>query len=147
LFISESSKLKNIISQFLKNSEELSLPEIIEVYYQVINVKSLSRFLRSNLEGIKNIEEEKLLLIGNKNIEGYIDENFDRGLHPLIVLKLKKSVDHSTKKLKDITARQSQKTKEDLEIQAKMYENLRQIMSTKEFVDQYNKGLNNTFEN
>ena len=39
------------------------------------------------------------------------------------------------------------KTKEKVENQAKMYEKLRQIMSTKEFVDQYNNGLDNSLEN
>ena len=47
------------------------------------------------------------------------------------------------KKLKGITINQPEKTKEDLGNQAKMYEELRQIMSTKEFVEQYNNGLEN----
>jgi hypothetical protein len=51
------------------------------------------------------------------------------------------------KKLKDMTANPSEKTKEEIENQAKMYKKLRQIMSTKEFVDQYNNGLDNTLEN
>jgi len=117
------------------------------VYYQVINVTSLAKFLRKNFEDIKNTEESKPLLIRIQDIEKYIDEKFNRNLHPVIMSKLKKSIENSIKKLKDNKANQNEKTKEEVENQAKMYEKLRQIMSTKEFVDQYNNGLNNTLEN
>ena len=147
LFFSESSKLEDIVSQSLKNSEVLSLTEIIGVYYQVINVTSLAKFLRQNLEGIKNAEESKLLLTRIQEIEKHIDEKFDTNLHPLIMSNLKNSVEKSIKKLKGITTNQPEKTKEDLGNQAKMYEELRQIMSTKEFVDQYNNGLGNSLKN
>ena len=89
LFYSESSKLEYIVSQSLKNSDILSLSEIIKVYYQVINVISLAKVLRHNFEGIKNTEESKSLLIRIQEIEKYIDENFNRNLHLLIMLKLK----------------------------------------------------------
>jgi hypothetical protein len=147
LFFSESSKLEDIVSQSLKNSEVLSLTEIIGVYYQVINVTSLAKFLRQNLEGIKNAEENKLLFTRIQEIEKHIGEKFDTNLHPLIMSNLKNSVEKSIKKLKDITTNQPEKTKEDLGNQAKMYEELRQIMSTKEFVDQYNNGLGNSLKN
>ena len=147
LFNSESNKLQDDVSQALKNPEKLSISEIINVYYQVINVISLAKFLRQNFEDIKNTEESKSLLIRIQEIEKYIDENFNRNLHLLIMLKLKKSIENSMKKLKDMTTNQSEKTKEEIENQAKMYKKLRQIMSTKEFVDQYNNGLDNTGEN
>jgi hypothetical protein len=147
LFNSESNKLQDGITQSLKNSEKLSIREIINVYYQVINVISLAKFLRQNCNGIKNTEESKPLLIRLQEIEQYIDENFNRNLHLLIISNLKNSIENSMKKLKDITANPSEKTKEEIENQAKMYKKLRQIMSTKEFVDQYNNGLDNTLEN
>jgi hypothetical protein len=143
LFYSESRKLEDIVNQSLKNSEVLSLSEIIGVYYQVINVSSLAKFLRQGLEGIKNAEENKLLLIRILEIEKHIGEKFDANLHPLIMSNLKNSVENFIKKLKNITTNQPEKTKEDLGNQAKMYEELRQIMSTKEFVEQYNNGLEN----
>jgi hypothetical protein len=146
LFYSESSKLESIVSQYLKKFEGLSLSEIIGLYYQVINVASLVKFLRQNLEGMKNTEESKLLLTRIQEIEKYIGEKFDANLHPLIMSNLKKSMEHSIKKLKDTTTNQPKKTKEDVDNQAKMYEELRQIMSTKEFVDQYNNGLDNTLK-
>jgi hypothetical protein len=147
LFNSESNKLQDGITQSLKNSEKLSIREIINVYYQVINVISLAKFLRENCNGIKNTEESKPLLIRLQEIEQYIDENFNRNLHLLIISNLKNSIENSMKKLKDMTANPSEKTKEEIENQAKMYKKLRQIMSTKEFVDQYNNGLDNTLEN
>ena len=147
LFNSESNKLQDGITQSLKNSEKLSIREIINVYYQVINVISLAKFLRENYNGIKNAEESKPLLIRLQEIEQYIDENFNRNLHLLIISNLKNSIENSMKKLKDMTANPSEKTKEEIENQAKMYKKLRQIMSTKEFVDQYNNGLNNTSMN
>jgi hypothetical protein len=147
LFNSESNKLQDGITQSLKNSEKLSIREIINVYYQVINVISLAKFLRQNCNGIKNTEESKPLLIRLQEIEQYIDENFNKNLHLLIISNLKNSIENSMKKLKDMTANPSEKTKEEIENQAKMYKKLRQIMSTKEFVDQYNNGLDNTLEN
>ena len=78
LFILESGKLEDIINQFLRNSEELSIPEIIELYYQVINIMALVRFLRSNFEGKEPTEENKLLLIRMQEMEKYIDKKFDR---------------------------------------------------------------------
>ena len=143
LFYSESRKLEDMVNQSLKNSEVLSLSEIIGVYYQVINVSSLAKFLRQGLEGIKNAEENKLLLIRIQEIEKHIGEKFDANLHPLIMSNLKNSVENFIKKLKNMTTNQPEKTKEDLDNQAKMYEELRQIMSTKEFVEQYNNGLEN----
>ncbi len=147
LFYSESSKLEDIVNQSLKNSEDLSLSEIIGLYYQAINVTSLAKFLRQNLEDGKKFEENKLLSTRIQEIEKQIGEKFDANLHPLIMSNLKKSMDNSIKKLKDMKTNQPEKIKEDAENQAKMYEELRQIMSTKEFVDQYNSGLDNATKN
>ena len=146
LFFSESDKLKNIIKQFLNNSVELSVSEIVEAYYQVINIKSLVKFVRMNLEDKKNIEATKSLLIRIQEEEKYIEENFDGKLHPLVVTNIKKLIENSMKELKNLSSKQNGKTKEDLEIQAKMYKKLRQIMSTKEFVEQYDTELNNTLK-
>ena len=112
LFNSESNKLQDGITQSLKNFEKLSIREIINVYYQVINVISLAKFLRQNCNGIKNTEESKPLLIRLQEIEQYIDENFNRNLHLLIISNLKNSIENSMKKLKDMTANPSEKTKE-----------------------------------
>lgn len=147
LFYSESNKLEDILSQSLKNSDKLSLSEIIGLYYQIINVTSLVKFLRQNLKGTENMKEENLLLDKIQEIEKYIDEKFDSDLHLLLISNLDKSMETLKIKLKDFTINQPEKTKEVVENQAKMYEELRQIMSTQEFVDQYNNGLDNKLEN
>ena len=143
LFYSESNKLEEVISQFLKNSEKISLSEIIGLYYQIINVTSLVKFLRQNLKDTDNMKEDNLLLDKIQEIEKYIDEKFDSDLHLLLMSNLEKYIETLKIKLKDFTTNHPEKTKEVVENQAKMYEELRQIMSTKEFVDQYNNGLDN----
>ncbi len=60
---------------------------------------------------------------------------------------LKKSIEDSRKNLKDQKTNQSNKTKNEIENQAMVYQKLRQTMSTKEFVDQYNKVLDKPKEN
>lgn len=147
LFYSESNKLEDTLSQSLKNSEKLSLSEIIGLYYQIINVTSLVKFLRQNIKDAENMKEENLLLHRIQKIEKYIDEKFDSDLHLLLISNLEKSIETLKIKLKDSTMNQPKKTKEEVENQAKMYEELRQIMSTKEFVDQYSNGLDNKLEN
>ena len=143
LFYSESNKLEDTLSQSLKNSEKLSLSEIIGLYYQIINVTSLVKFLRQNIKDAENMKEETLLLQRIQKIEKHIDEKFDSDLHLILISNLEKSIETLKIKLKDSTMNQPKKTKEEVENQAKMYEELRQIMSTKEFVDQYSNGLDN----
>ena len=53
--------------------------------------------------------------------------------------QLTKSIEESMKILQ--SNQLEQKSKEDVENEAKMYEALREKMSTKEFVEQYDKGL------
>jgi len=53
--------------------------------------------------------------------------------------KLTKSIQDTVKILQSRDS--EQKSKEDTENDAKLYEELRQKMSTKEFVEQYDKGL------
>jgi hypothetical protein len=144
LFILESDKLKDTLNQFFMDSEKLSISEIIELYYQVINILALVKFIRSNFEQKGSTEENKLFLIRVQEIKKLIDKKFDKDLHPIIISYLKKEIEGITKKLKETTPKNRDKTKEGLEIQAKMYEKLRQVMSTKEFVEQYQQGLNNS---
>jgi len=147
LFTSESIKLQDVISHALKNSEILSTSEIIEVYYQVSNVTSLAKFLRQKFGDLENTEENKTLLNNIQKMEKLIDEKFNETLHPLVMSQLKKSIENSRKNLKDMKTNQSKKTKTEIENQAMVYEKLRQTMSTKEFVDQYNKLLDKPIEN
>ena len=60
-------------------------------------------------------------------------------MHPQIIENLTKSIKQITSELQSNNS--EQKSKKDIERQAKLYEELRQKMSTKEFVEQYDKGL------
>ena len=143
----ESGKLQDVINHALKKSKILSISEIIEVYYQVINVTSITKFLTQKFGDLENTKEDKILLNKIKKIEKLIDEKFNETLHPLVMSQLKKSIENSRKNLKDMKTNQSKKTKTEIENQARVYEKLRQTMSTKEFVDQYNKLLDKPIEN
>jgi len=143
VFNSEATKLQGLVNNGLDNFKELDLSEIIELYYQVINVTSLAKFLKQNFEKTEN---SKLFVSKIQEIEKFNVEKFDNNLHPSIMSNLKKLIENSMKNLKDVTSSQKDKTKEEMEEQAKMYENLRKIMSTKEFVEQYDIGIKKTPE-
>jgi hypothetical protein len=51
------------------------------------------------------------------------------------------SISNITRNLQSLNS--EQKSKETIENEAKLYEKLREIMSTKEFVNQYDSGLSN----
>lgn len=133
LFNSESSKLKNKIDEALESSKKFSLQEIVEIYHQVINVTSIAKILKEN----PNIEQSFGSSI--QGIERHVKEKFNNSLHPKIILHLEKSNEELRNKLKNIS--KANKAKTEIENQAKMFEQLRQIMSTQEFVNQYDKIL------
>ena len=47
LFESESNQLQNIIDK-VENKSEKTIPDIIEVYYQIMKVSSLTQVLKQN---------------------------------------------------------------------------------------------------
>ena len=134
-FESEAKKLESAINAALVKSE-LSISEIVETYYQTMNVTSLAIMLKQQLGGsdennslIRTIEETQKLIL----------EKFDSNLHPLIMTQLANSIIDATKSLQ--SGNTLEKSKTEFESEAKLYEKLRQTMSTKEFVEQYDKGL------
>jgi len=131
LFTFESNNLQKKINVALENSKKFSLQQIIEIYHQVINVASMAKILKEN----PNIEQNFHLAI--QGTEKYVNEKFNNSLHPQIVSYLENSIEETRNDLKNIN--RDNKTKIEIENQAKMFEHLRQIMSTKEFVDQYDK--------
>ena len=139
----ESSKLQDTIDHGIKNSEKLTLPEIIGAYYQVINVTSITKMLKENSDMMKYSEEKNTVITLIKNIEKEIDENFNKNLHFRILDNLDQVIENSKKQIKEIQLSQIEKTKEGIEKQGEIYQTLRKLMSTKEFVDQYDKGLEN----
>jgi len=134
MFRTESEKLENLINNATTKSE-LPIHEIIEIYYQIMNVSSMTVMLKQQLRA----DEHKILLDKIVDIEKVISEKFNFHLHPQILEKLAKSIQDSMKNLQSRGS--EQKSKEDTENEAKLYEELRQKMSTKEFVEQYDKGL------
>lgn len=146
MFNSEATKLQDLVNNGLVNFEKFDLSEIIELYYQIINVTSLAKFLKQNFEE-ETSEKSKFFVTKIQEIEKFNVEKFDNNLHSLIMLNLKNLMENSMKNLKDMTSNQKDKTKAVMEDQAKMYENLRKIMSTKEFVEQYDIGIKKMPEN
>jgi hypothetical protein len=134
MFHTESGKLENLVNTAL-TKPDLSIHEIVETYYQIMNVSSMITMLKQQLDA----EQHKALLENIAIVEVIISEKFNSDVHPKIMEKLTKSIQDTTHNLQ--SGKSEQKSKEDLENESKLYEELRQKMSTREFVEQYDKGL------
>ena len=132
LFDVESKRLQNKIDS-IKNSDEFSVSQIIETYHQVINVTSMGKMLK------ENSTQEANFPTTIQETEKFIKEKFNKILHPQISSYLQESIDNLRNDLKNMSKNRENKTKTEIENQAKMFERLREFMSTKEFVEQYNK--------
>ena len=129
LFTSEYSTLENLVNT-LNFDSELPVNEIIEVYYQITNLSSLITVVKPQLD--KN----------NDNVlraEKFISKKFNSIIHPKIMEHIETLISDITRNLQ--FANSEQKSKETIENEAKLYEKLREMMSTKEFVKQYDAGL------
>ena len=132
LFDVESKRLQNKIDS-IKNSDEFSVSQIIETYHQVINVTSMGKMLK------ENSTQEANFPTTIQETEKFIKEKFNKILHPQISSYLQESIDNLRNDLKNMSKNRENKTKTEIENQSKMFERLREFMSTKEFVEQYNK--------
>ena len=137
LFTSESAKLQKIIDSIPKTSEK-KLSDIINLYYQVTMVQTLAKKIKSDL---KSPTENQNLFDEINKTEEYMNENFSKSLHPEILSELTNSIQVSTDNLKQLGQNYEQKTKETIEKEALLYKELRELMSTKEFVEQYETGI------
>ncbi len=135
IFNVEAEKLESIINTALEKSE-LTISEIVQTYYQTMNVSSLVTVLRRQLGRTNKYNS---LLSRIEETEKLISEKFDSNLHPLVMSQLTNSIANATKNLQSENA--SEKSKDEIENESKLYEKLRETMSTKEFVEQYDKGL------
>ena len=133
MFDSESQKLQNLIDT-VNSKTDVNIREIVETYYQVMNVSSMVTMLKEQAES-----EPNPLLSKIKETEKMISEKFDSILHPEILAKISSSIQEMTKNLQ--SGNSGEKSKEQIESDAKLFEELRQTMSTKEFVEQYEKGI------
>ena len=75
------------------------------------------------------------------NAQNFVAKNFNSIIHPKIMANIANSISTVTENLQSLNS--EQKSKETIENEAKLYEKLREIMSTKEFVKQYDSGLSN----
>jgi len=138
LLDSEFEKFQKIIDSISKNSEKM-IPDIVSLYFQATVVETLSKKLKQDIvESEQQTHLEKI----NK-IQKYVDENFSKSLHPEILSQLVNSIQKSTDNLKLLDQNSEEKTKEIIENEAQLYKELRELMSTKEFVEQYDSGIKN----
>ncbi len=133
MFHTESEKLENLINNATTKSK-LHVHEIIETYYQIMNVSSMTTMLKQQLHA----DEHQTLLDKIQEIERIISEKFNSTIHPQIIEQLVNSIENATKNLQ---SGNKEKSKNEIESEAELYEELRQTMSAKEFVEQYDKGL------
>ena len=139
LFDSESKKLQDALESIQKKSDK-TIPEIIDVYYHAIKVDSLAKVLKENFQ---TKPEHQALLGRIDKIQKYISEEFNASFHPKILIQLTDSIQKNTENLKLLAEESGQKSKETIEKEASLYKELREIMSTKEFVEQYENGIKN----
>ena len=132
MFDAEFAKLENFATKAA--GSDLKVPEIVEIYYQVMNVSSMCEVLSRQLSGDKH----KLLMAKISDTRNFISSNFDAKIHPKILESLTNSIQETTKILQSSSGEKSQK---EIEKESHMFEDLRKKMSTKEFVEQYQKGL------
>tara|TARA_B100000674_G_C37542241_1_gene778921 strand:+ start:240 stop:680 length:441 start_codon:yes stop_codon:yes gene_type:complete len=138
LLDSEFEKFQNLINSIPKNSKIL-IPDIVSLYFQATMVETLSKKLRDDMS---ESEQQKHLEKVN-TIQKYVNENFSKSLHPEILSQLENSIQKSTNDLKILGQNPEEKTKEIIENEAQLYKELRELMSTKEFVEQYDAGIKN----
>ena len=135
LFIIEFEKLENLANQ-INSENELLVNQIVEIYYQITNVSSMIEVMKQQIDKSDLSSFEKI-----SNAENFISEKFNSTIHPKIMNNIENSISEITKNLQSLNS--DQKSKEIIENEAKLYEKLREIMSTKEFVKQYDTGLSN----
>ena len=133
LFIIEFEKLENLSNQ-INSGNEFSVNQIVEIYYQITNVSSMIEVMKQQIDKSDLSSIEKI-----SNAENFISEKFNSTIHPKIMTNIENSISEITKNLQSLDS--DQKSKETIENEAKLYEKLREIMSTKEFVKQYDAGL------
>ena len=133
LFVIEFEKLENLTNQ-INSENELAINEIVEIYYQITNVSSMIEVMKQQIDKSDLGFLEKI-----SNAENFISKKFNSTIHPKIMTNIENSISEITKNLQSLDS--DQKSKETIDNEAKLYEKLREIMSTKEFVKQYDAGL------
>ena len=136
LLSSEYDKLENLVNA-MNFDDELNVNQIVEVYYQITNISSMIIVMKQQLDQTNDIASHEKIL----NTEKFISDKFNSDIHPKIIQSIAHSISDITGNLQSPNS--EQKSKETIENEAILYEKLREIMSTKEFVQQYDAGLSN----
>ena len=139
IFYTESNQLQDVIGAIIE-SEKLTVSEIVQTYYQVMKVSSISKLLKESFKWSTDPKHQELIHKIH-DVQKQIAEEFDIKLHPSIVSQLTDSIQRHTDNLQSLAKETSQKSKEVIETEANQYKELRELMSTKEFVIQYENGL------
>ena len=100
MFSAESEKLQNLIN--IATKSELSVHEIVETYYQIMNVSSM-------IAMIKQLEKHSELLSEISETEKIISEKFNSQIHPQILDYLTKSIQDTMKNIQSATSGQKSK--------------------------------------
>ena len=135
LFDTEFTKLENLVNE-INLENELPVNQIVSIYYQITNVTSMIEVMKQQIDNSDSSFREKI-----SNAENFISKKFNSIIHPKIMTNITNSISEITKDLHSLNS--EQKSKETIENEAKLYEKLREIMSTNEFVKQYDSGLSN----
>ena len=135
LLDTEFIKLENLVNE-INLEHELPVNQIVSIYYQITNVTSMIEVMKQQIDNSDSSFHEKI-----SNTETFISKKFNSIIHPKIMTNITNSISEITKNLQSLNS--EQKSKETIENEAKLYEKLREIMSTKEFVKQYDSGLSN----
>jgi uncharacterized coiled-coil DUF342 family protein len=135
LLDTEFIKLENLVNE-INLEHELPVNQIVSIYYQITNVASMIEVMKKQIDNSDSSFHEKI-----SNTETFISKKFNSIIHPKIMTNITNSISEITKNLQSLNS--EQKSKETIENEAKLYEKLREIMSTKEFVKQYDSGLSN----
>ena len=135
LLDTEFIKLENLVNE-INLEHELPVNQIVSIYYQITNVASMIEVMKKQIDDSDSSFHEKI-----SNTETFISKKFNSIIHPKIMTNITNSISEITKNLQSLNS--EQKSKETIENEAKLYEKLREIMSTKEFVKQYDSGLSN----
>ena len=139
LFQTESNQIEDMIKNTIEKSDR-TISDIVQIYYQVIKVVSLGKLLKQKFQD-KVEPNHHTLLDRIDEVQNIITEKFNMSLHPTILSQLTYSVQKHTDNLKLLAKEPGEKSKESIEEEAKLYKELRDFMSTKEFVEQYATGL------
>lgn len=131
MFDSESQKLESFFDA-ADSKTVMTIHEIVEAYYNVMNVSSMATMLKEQTESEELIEKIK-------QTEKLISTRFDCNIHLKIMDHLSTSIKKLTKNLQSENS--GEKSKEQTESDAKLFDELRQMMSTREFAGQYEKGI------